>query len=107
MKLLGSITGFYYIGSDRENISKFVHIYKRGYASGNLKQAMTELLLEERLIPEVICCESSFGFTAIRQLSKLLSGHKLLSKVPFIIDSKNMTAFDCHPFIENLWWMNC
>ena len=43
MNLQESITGFYYVGTKRANITKLVNIYKRGYASGNLNQAMTEL----------------------------------------------------------------
>ena len=40
MKLQESMTGFYYVGTKRANITKLVNIYKRGYASGSLDQAV-------------------------------------------------------------------
>ncbi len=43
MKLQDSITGFYYIGDNRANISKLVNIYKRGYASSDFLKAFAEL----------------------------------------------------------------
>ena len=46
MKLQESITGFYYVGSNKENITKLVNIYKRGYASGNLDLSLEELTRE-------------------------------------------------------------
>ena len=101
MKLQDSKTGFYYIGNDHTNISKFVNIYKRGYASCNLSQAMTELTREDRLQPEVICCESGFGFAAIKQWAGVLSKHKTLSKTPFIIDADGLTTAENYHFISN------
>ena len=63
MKLQESMTGFYYVGTKRANITKLVNIYKRGYASGNLNQAMQGCSQKMNiLLPEVICCESEFGF---------------------------------------------
>jgi lipopolysaccharide/colanic/teichoic acid biosynthesis glycosyltransferase len=101
MKLQESMTGFYYIGNDHANISKFVNIYKRGYASCNLSQAMMELTREDRIQPEVICCESGFGFAAIKQWAGLLSRHETLSKIPFIIDANRLTTVENYHFINN------
>jgi lipopolysaccharide/colanic/teichoic acid biosynthesis glycosyltransferase len=100
MKLQESKTGFYYIGNDRANITKFVNIYKRGYASGNLNQAMTELTRENHIQPEVICCESRFGFAAIKQWAVLLSKHESLSQIPFIIDADRLTTVENYHFIS-------
>ncbi len=58
MKLQESMTGFYYVGTKRANITKLVNIYKRGYASGNLNEAKIELTRKDRDLPEVIFCES-------------------------------------------------
>src|SRR5664279_2875865 len=101
MKPQESMTGFYYIGNDRANITKLVNIYKRGYASGNLHQAMTELTRENRTLPEVICCESGFGFKAIKEWAGLLSKHESLSRTPFIIDADKMTTVENYHFISN------
>ena len=101
MNLQGSITGFYYIGADRDNISKLVNIYKRGYASGNLEQAMMELGRENQIIPEVIICESLFGFQSIQTFSDFLRKHENLSRIPFIIDADSLTATDNYHFICN------
>jgi lipopolysaccharide/colanic/teichoic acid biosynthesis glycosyltransferase len=100
MKLQESITGFYYVGTKRANITKLVNIYKRGYASGNLNQAMAELIREDHILPEVIFCESGFGFGAIKEWADFLSGHARLSHIPFIIDADRMTEDDNFHFIR-------
>ena len=101
MKKLESITGFYYIGTDRENISKLVNIYKRGYASSNFQEAMKALKSDTPIQPEVICCESGIGFDAIKKLSTLLSENPELSKIPFLIDANNLVARENDQFIRN------
>jgi lipopolysaccharide/colanic/teichoic acid biosynthesis glycosyltransferase len=100
MKLQESVTGFVYVGNKRANITKLVNIYKRGYASGNLSQAMKELTGEDHILPEVIFCESGFGFEAIKQWGDFLSRHATLSHIPFIIDAGRMTADDNFHFIR-------
>ncbi len=101
MKLQESMTGFYYIGDDRANITKLVNIYKRGYASGNFKEVMAELTRENPLRPEVICCESQFGFATIKQWASLLAKQERLSQTPFIIDAGNLTTTENYHFISN------
>jgi lipopolysaccharide/colanic/teichoic acid biosynthesis glycosyltransferase len=101
MKLQESMTGFYYVGINQSNITKFVNIYNRGYASGNLNEAMTEILKKEHIKPEVICCESSFGFEAINQWADLLSKNERLSKVPLIIDADSTTTVENYHFMRN------
>jgi lipopolysaccharide/colanic/teichoic acid biosynthesis glycosyltransferase len=101
MKLQESKTGFYYIGTKRENITKLVNIYKRGFASGNLSQALNELTTKDRGIPEAIFCESHYGFAEIRIWADLLSKHAHLSQVPLIIDADRMTAAENFHFIRN------
>jgi lipopolysaccharide/colanic/teichoic acid biosynthesis glycosyltransferase len=101
MKLQESMTGFYYIGTSRENISKLVGIYKRGYASGDFLQAITELTKENHILPEVICCESGIGITTIKKMTDQISKDKELSKVPFIVVDDNINKDDNNLFIRN------
>src|SRR5450432_4202660 len=101
MKLQESMTGFYYVGTKRANITKLVNIYKRGYASGNLNQAMTELTKKDHIIPEVIVCESHYGFADIRIWADLLSKDERLSKIPLIIDADKMTTLENFHFMRN------
>jgi lipopolysaccharide/colanic/teichoic acid biosynthesis glycosyltransferase len=101
MKLQESMTGFYYIGTNRANISKLVKIYKRGYASGDFLQAASELTRENHISPEVICCESGLGFTEIKKMTAQLSSNQNLSQVPFIIvDDLHDAEYNYH-FIRN------
>jgi lipopolysaccharide/colanic/teichoic acid biosynthesis glycosyltransferase len=101
MKLQESMTGFYYVGTKRANISKLVSIYKRGYASSKLNEAMAELMRKDHIIPEVICCESGYGFAAINQWADLLSRNERLSKIPLIIDADKMTTVENYHFMKN------
>jgi lipopolysaccharide/colanic/teichoic acid biosynthesis glycosyltransferase len=96
-----SMTGFYYIGSERHHIAKLVRMYKRGYASDSFQHAITELTREKHFQPEVICCESRFGLAAITQFSKFLSRHASLSRIPFIIDGEMMSAEDHQLCVRN------
>ncbi len=101
MKLQESITGFYYVGTKRASITKLVSIYKRGYASGNLEQAMAELTRKDHILPEVICCEGRLGISAIRQWANFLSRHEKLASIPFIIDEDRITAMENDLFMQN------
>jgi|SRR5450432_376871 hypothetical protein len=99
MKLQESITGFYYVGTKRANITKLVSMYKHGYASGSLQEAMADLTRNDRILPEVIFCDSCFGFPAIKQWTDLLSRDERLSHIPFIIDTDRITAIDNRRFM--------
>src|SRR5664279_4366323 len=101
MNLQESKTGFYYVGTKRANITKLVSIYKRGYASSNLNHAMSELTKDNHIQPDVICCESGFGFSAIKTWAEQLSKHESLSKIPLIIDADQLTAAENSFFIRN------
>jgi lipopolysaccharide/colanic/teichoic acid biosynthesis glycosyltransferase len=101
MELQESETGFYYVGTKRANITKLVNIYKRGFASGNLNKAMSELTRKDHILPEVICCESRLGIPAIKQWADFLSRHERLAHIPFIIDEDRMTAFENNLFIRS------
>src|SRR5271170_3606769 len=63
-------SGFYYIGKNHANIKKLVKLFKRGYASDSIDNARIELKRsieqEKNIIPEVIFCESSFDFAAVK-----------------------------------------
>jgi lipopolysaccharide/colanic/teichoic acid biosynthesis glycosyltransferase len=101
MKLQESMTGFYYVGTKRENIAKLVSIFKRGYASGNLNRAFTDLTTNDRILPEVIFCEARYGFAAILQWADLISKNEKFSQIPFIIDVASMSAVDQFRFVHN------
>jgi lipopolysaccharide/colanic/teichoic acid biosynthesis glycosyltransferase len=101
MKLQESMTGFYYVGTRRAIITKLVNIYKRGYASGKLNESMTELLNKDHIVPQVIICDASFGFTAVKPWSDLLKKNERLQGVPLIIDSENLNAIENFQFIRN------
>lgn len=95
------MTGFYYIGSQRANIAKLVNIYKRGYASDNFQQAITELTREKHVQPEVICCESGYGLAAITRFAGFLANHATLSRIPFILDGSMMSDEDNNLYIRS------
>jgi len=101
MKLQESMTGFYYVGNKRAVITKLVNIYKRGYASGNLNEAMKELIDKSHILPQVIICDASFGFAAIRQWSDLIMKNPRLQDVPLIIDSDEMSVHENFKFIRH------
>ena len=101
MKLQESMTGFYYVGTKRAIITKLVNIFKRGYASGKLSESMTELLNKEHILPQVIICDASYGFAAIKQWSDLLIRNERLHGIPLIIDSENVNAIENFQFIRN------
>src|ERR1700748_1189191 len=101
MKLQECMTGFYYVGTKRAIITKLVNIYKRGYASGKLNESMTELLNKDHILPQVIICDASYGFTAIKLWSELLKKNERLHNIPVIIDSENMHAIENFQFIRN------
>jgi len=101
MKLQESMTGFYYVGTKRANITKLVNMYKRGYASGNLNQAMAELTRKDHILPEVICCEGSLGIEAIRQWANFISTHERLAGIPFIIDQDRIRPMENDQYIRN------
>jgi len=96
-----SMTGFYYIGSERAHVDKLVSIFKHGYASANMQEAITALTREKHAPPEVICCGSHFGLAAITRLAGFLANHPILSGVPFIIDADKMTSADHHEYVKN------
>jgi lipopolysaccharide/colanic/teichoic acid biosynthesis glycosyltransferase len=101
MKLQESSTGFYYVGTKRANITKLVYIYKRGFASGNLDQALTELTTMDHFFPEVICCESELGFPAIQKWAAILSKNERLARVPLLIDADRATTIENFHFVSN------
>jgi len=100
MKLQESMTGFYYVGTKRAIITKLVNIYKRGYASGKLIESMSELLNKEHILPQVIVCDASYGFAAIKPWSDLLKKNERLQDVPLIIDSGNSEPDENCAFIN-------
>jgi lipopolysaccharide/colanic/teichoic acid biosynthesis glycosyltransferase len=87
-------SGFYYIGKNPANIEKLVKLFKRGYASDSINNARAELKRsteqEKNTLPEVIFCESSFDFSAVKSFVQFLNSNPAFSSIPFILDSANL-----------------
>jgi len=90
--------GFYYIGKNPDNIEKLVKLFKRGYASDNIENAKAELKRstdqEKNTLPEVIFCESSFDFTAVKSFVQFLNSNPYFAGIPFIMDSVNLCEME-------------
>jgi len=86
--------GFYYIGKNPANIEKLVKLFKRGYASDSIDNARAELKRsteqEKNTIPEVIFCESSFEFSAVKSFVQFLNSNPVFTAIPFIMDSTHL-----------------
>ena len=87
-------SGFYYIGKNPGNIEKLVKLFKRGYASDSIDNALAELKRsidqEKNTLPEVIFCESSFEFAAVKSFVQFLNGNTAFAGIPFIMDSTHL-----------------
>jgi lipopolysaccharide/colanic/teichoic acid biosynthesis glycosyltransferase len=87
-------SGFYYIGKNPANVEKLIKLFKRGYASDSIDNARAELKRsieqEKNALPEVIFCESSFDFTAVKSFVHFLNGNPAYAGIPFIMDSVNL-----------------
>jgi lipopolysaccharide/colanic/teichoic acid biosynthesis glycosyltransferase len=87
-------SGFYYVGKNPANIEKLVKLFKRGYASDSIDNARAELKRsidqEKNTLPEVIFCESSFDFAAVKGFVQFLNSNSAFSVIPFIIDSADL-----------------
>jgi len=99
-------SGFYYIGKNPANIEKLVKLFKRGYASDSIDNARAELKLsieqEKNTLPEVIFCESSFDFSAVKNFVHFLNSNPLFSRIPFIIDSAHLGEADMTQYKKHM-----
>lgn len=90
--------GFYYIGKNPANIDKLVKLFKRGYASDSIENARAELKRstdqEKNTLPEVIFCESSFEFSAVKTFVQFLNSNPYFAGIPFILDSSNLCEME-------------
>jgi lipopolysaccharide/colanic/teichoic acid biosynthesis glycosyltransferase len=90
--------GFYYIGKNPANIEKLVKLFKRGYASDSIENARAELKRstdqEKNTLPEVIFCESSFDFSAVKSFVQFLNSNPYFAGIPFIMDSANLCEME-------------
>ena len=91
-------SGFYYLGKNPTNIEKLVRLFKRGYASDSIANARAELKRtteqEKNTLPEIIFCESSFDFAAVKSFVQFLKGNPLFATIPFIMDSTNLSEME-------------
>jgi lipopolysaccharide/colanic/teichoic acid biosynthesis glycosyltransferase len=91
-------SGFYYIGKNPANIEKLVKLFKRGYASDSIENARAELKRsidqEKNTLPEVVFCESSFDFAAVKGFVQFLNSNSAFSVIPFIMDSANLCEME-------------
>jgi hypothetical protein len=87
--------GFYYIGKNPDNIGKLVRVFRRGYASRTIENAVFELKRaieqENNAIPEIIICEGDVDVAAMEQFSGFLRHDPLLCGVPFITDVEELS----------------
>ncbi|MFI5195156.1 MAG: sugar transferase [Chitinophagales bacterium] len=99
-------SGFYYIGRNSTNIERLVKLYKRGYASDNIENAKAELrrsIAQERnIIPEVIFCESSFDFAAVKNFVHFLDNSRALCTIPFILDSSSLCDMELEVYKRHM-----
>src|ERR1700692_2644661 len=90
--------GFYYVGKNPANIEKLVKLFKRGYASDSIDNARAELKRsieqEKNTLPEVIFCESSFDFSAVKSFVQFLNSNPAFAAIPFIMDSANLCEME-------------
>jgi lipopolysaccharide/colanic/teichoic acid biosynthesis glycosyltransferase len=90
--------GFYYVGKNPANIEKLVKLFKRGYASDSIDNARAELKRsieqEKNTLPEVIFCESSFDFSAVKGFVQFLNSNPAFAAIPFIMDSANLCEME-------------
>jgi lipopolysaccharide/colanic/teichoic acid biosynthesis glycosyltransferase len=88
-------SGFYYIGKNAGHIEKLVSMYKNGYALESLDKLKAALLrsLEKEVnnLPEIIVCETTVDFAAIRSFSNFLREHPILCSIPLILDGSGLT----------------
>jgi lipopolysaccharide/colanic/teichoic acid biosynthesis glycosyltransferase len=100
-----SYDGFYFVGKNSLHIEKMVQLYKRGYASEGLDNVRAELLRslaqEKNVLPEVIICEASFDFEAIKNFSQFLRQHPVLSRIPFILDGSGLSEKELLSYRRN------
>jgi lipopolysaccharide/colanic/teichoic acid biosynthesis glycosyltransferase len=91
-------SGFYYVGKNPANIEKLVKLFKRGYASDSIDNARAELKRsidqEKNTLPEVIFCESSFDFAAVKSFVQFLHTNDAFSVIPFIMDSADLCEME-------------
>ncbi|MFI5125147.1 MAG: sugar transferase [Chitinophagales bacterium] len=99
-------SGFYYIGRNSTNIERLVKLYKRGYASDSIENAKAELkrsIAQERnIIPEVIFCETSFDFAAVKNFVHFLDNSKALCTIPFILDSSSLCDMELEVYKRHM-----
>ncbi|HEY4966915.1 MAG TPA: sugar transferase [Puia sp.] len=90
--------GFYYIGKNPANIEKLVKLFKRGYASDSIENARAELKRstdqEKNTLPEVIFCESTFEFIAVKGFVQFLNSNPYFAGIPFIMDSASLCEME-------------
>jgi lipopolysaccharide/colanic/teichoic acid biosynthesis glycosyltransferase len=83
-----------------------VKLFKRGYASYSIDNARSELKRsveqEKNTLPEVIFCESSFDFNAVKSLVQFLNSNPLFASIPFIMDSTNLCEMEMSLFKKHM-----
>jgi len=85
---------FFYIGRDTFVIDNLVHSFDGGYAAENVEKALSILakVTEKRnVFPDVILVDASVTVSSLSTFHKFLSGSKLLSSIPLLIEASNAT----------------
>lgn len=82
----------YYFGTEKKSklysigIQKMADTWEAGIST------LQKQLDNNHLAPEMIIADSQLGYQSICELRKVLTGHKQLSQIPFVVDERNMTA---------------
>ncbi len=85
---------FFYIGKDSFVIDNLVHSFEGGYAAENVEKAISILakVTEKRnVFPDVILVDASVSIPSLSTFNTFLSGSKLLSSIPLLIEASNAT----------------
>jgi lipopolysaccharide/colanic/teichoic acid biosynthesis glycosyltransferase len=95
---------FYYIGKNPDNIAKLVKLLEYGFITDNIKNAKSELkhcLQKSKSFPEIIFCESDFGFSTIKKFCLFLYNHQSLSSIPVVVDAAGLNELELDLYRRN------
>jgi lipopolysaccharide/colanic/teichoic acid biosynthesis glycosyltransferase len=89
-------SGFFYIGTNGDNIAKLVNIHKNGVSRHNQEHAMSELLRlmekEGPVLPEFIIYQAGPDMRRMIAFSSFLQSHAALRCIPFIVDASGLCS---------------
>lgn len=106
---------FFYIGTQVRHISKLTGFFEFGYTTISPDQAIFTLKrflkrTGEVTIPDVIIVEAGIGIQKLMELHRFISGYKILSDMPFIVEGTGLSRaavaeLKRHAFIDEILFM--